>query len=76
VDTIFGVVIAVLVSGGLGVIAGRWLYRPSAPEDMGVDPVIDGERKDRTPHTHLWNTMYADGKGWRCGICNKVKGLG
>lgn len=40
----------------------------------GVDPAIPSGRGDRSPHQHEFNTVFDDGKGWRCGVrgCGKL----
>jgi hypothetical protein len=35
---------------------------------------IEGEgRGVLEPHEHRYDTMVGDGKGWRCGICGRLK---
>lgn len=76
-DTLIGLGIAILGSGALGFVMGRF-YRPGS--DSGTEPLMMTSRTYREPHEHRYDTMLGDGKGWRCGvagpdggICNKVK---
>jgi hypothetical protein len=47
-----------LVAADRRVVAAGW----SAPTTSG------------TEHVHRYDTMLADGKGWRCGICGEPRG--
>ena len=35
-----------------------------------------GQVWDDSPHSHRFDTMLADGAGWRCGICGRPKRKG
>lgn len=65
-----------LVAGLIGALAALPAYfvgRRNADIDAGFD-VQHPARGDRSPHEHVWDTMWGDGKGWRCGVCFKVRG--
>lgn len=56
----------------VGMGLGAWAQRVDRYE--GIDPSPAPGRGDRSPHIHRFDTMEADGLGWKCGICRKAKG--
>ena len=49
------------LSGGAATFAGQWLWGFRAT------------RVRRGGHEHTYDHMFADGKGYRCGICEEPK---
>lgn len=50
-------------------------YRIGLHERRAVNSAwhLTASTLDLGPHIHRFDTMIADGKGWRCGICGAIK---